>query len=152
MFLKTQPSINRIHICVSFTLFYAAFDKTCHSDENEISLKKFSTNYIIFLIYLHGSLSSFMIVLKAKQVTRFLLNLVKLLLLYHFMKVPPILIIEPLWTLKDLFRLPHKDAPIFLGSLMLLVFLSVTNLAPPISSKYAIQKLSYHWITKFGPP
>ena len=28
----------------------------------------------------------------------------------------------------------------------------VTNPAPNITSKYAIQTLLHHWITKFGPP
>ena len=134
IFIKTQPSINLTRICLPFRLFYAAFDKT-HShgrSGGKLYIKTFNQFYYIphipsrFSIFIHDNIEC----QTNKQTNTSVLNLIKfLLLLYHSMKMQPILTIEFLWSLKDPFLLAGKETCIFLSLLMLLAtLLSLTLL------------------------
>ena len=112
---------------------------------------KLLTNFIFFLTYLYGSQSSSMTVLTARQTSIFQLNPKTFLLLFRFMKALLTLITEFLWTLKVLLTHLLKTTHIFVIIDAFSHFV-VTNPAPNITSKYAIQTLLHHWITKFGPP
>ena len=57
VFIKTQPAIKQIRICLSFKLFFAAFDKT-HSHGHSGEKLSIGLNCIIILIYLYGFLFS----------------------------------------------------------------------------------------------
>ena len=154
IFIKTQPSINQTRICLPFKLFYAAFSKTHshgHSGE-KLSIKTFNQFYFISLIYLYGSPFSSTTALIVKLQNIFLLNLKIFLLPFLFTRVQFTSTTGSLWTLKALFLHHLKTTPIFLYLLYSFSHFVVTNPAPHITSKYAIQTLLHHWITKFGPP
>ena len=104
------------------------------------SLLKRLTNFITFLIFLYGSLFSFMIVLNVKQINIFLLNPKTFPLLYHFMKMPLTLITEYQWILKAPFLLFLITFRIFLLSLMLLatLLLLIQLLILPLSMHFKL--------------
>ena len=60
-----------------------------------------------------------------------------------------VLIIESQWTQKDLYLHLHKKTIFLINDAF--SHSAVTNPAPHISSKYAIQTFLHHWITKLGP-
>ena len=122
-----------------------------------ISVKMFPLNLltksIFILIYIYGSLFSFMIVWNAKQTNK------------HF-PIKPISISPPIpfyenanhfnygismhtEGLFSLFAQRNSYIFVFIDAFSHFV---VTHLSPRISSKYAFQTLLHHWITKFGPP
>ena len=115
VFSKTQLSINQTRIRLPFKLFYAAFYKTHSYGQygKKFPLNRLS-NFTILHIYPYGYLSSFMTALIVRQTNTSLLNLIIFLLLYLFMKMPLVLIIESQWIPKDLFLLLHKITPTFL--------------------------------------
>ena len=114
------------------------------------SLLKLSINFIIFPIYIYGSLFSFMSVLNAKRTNNFLLNKKKF---FSF-------------TVFDFanhfeYRI-SKDtegpiSPFSQGTSYIFQIIDafsqlvVVNPASHISSKYVMQSPLHHWSFKFGP-
>ena len=152
-FIKTQPSINQTRICLPFKLFYAAFSKTHshgHSGEN-FSIKTFNQFYFIpnlplwFSIFIHDCIEC-----QTKK---------------HF-PIKPHNISPPLPFYESATHFNYRismgtkgpispSSQINSYSFVIIDTFShfvVTNPAPHITSKYAIQTLLHHWITKFGPP
>ena len=120
IFIKNQPSISQTRICLplnSFMLLLIKLILMVTPVKN--TLLKHLTNFNTFLTFLYGSRFSSMIVLNVKQINIFLLNPKIILLLYHFMKTPLILITEYQWILKVPFFLLLIIYHIFLLSLML---------------------------------
>ena len=114
-------------MCLPFKLFYAAFYKThSHGHSGEKLSNKTLTNSITFLIFLYGSQFSIMTVMNVKQINIFLLNPKAVLLLYHFMKKPLILITEYQCILKA----PPLLLPITIPIFSLLLMLLATLLLP----------------------
>ena len=152
IFIKTQPSINQTRICLPFKLFYAAFSKTHshgHSGE-KLSIKTFNQFYFIphlplwFSIFIHDCIDC--------QTNK------------HF-PIKPQNISPPLPFYESATHFNYRismdtKGPISPSSQKnpyIFVIIDafshfvVTNPAPNITSKYAIQTLLHHWITKFGP-
>ena len=153
IFLKTQPSINQTRICLPFKLFYAAFNKTHshgHSGE-KLSIKTFNQFYFIphlplwFSIFTHDCIDC--------QTNK------------HFL-IKPQNISPPLPFYENATHFNYRISmdtkgpisPSSQNNSYIFVIIEafshfvVTNPAPNINSKYAIQTLLHHWITKFGPP
>ena len=153
IFIKTQPSINQTRICLPFKLFYAAFSKTHshgHSGE-KLSIKTFNQFYFIphlplwFSIFIHDCIEC--------QTNK------------HF-PIKPQNISPPLPFYENATHFNYRISmdtkgpisPSSQNNSYIFVIIDafshfvVTNPAPHITSKYAIQTLLHHWITKFGPP
>ena len=153
IFIKTQPSINQTRICLPFKLFYAAFSKTHshgHSGE-KLSIKTFNQFYFIphlplwFSIFIHDCIEC--------QTNK------------HF-PIKPQNISPPLTFYENATHFNYRISmdtkgpisPSSQNNSYIFVIIDafshfiVTNPAPHITSKYAIQTLLHHWITKFGPP
>ena len=153
IFIETQPSINQTRICLPFKLFYAAFTKTHshgHSGE-KLSIKTFNQFYFIphlplwFSIFIHDCIDC--------QTNK------------HF-PIKPQNISPPLPFYENATHFNYRISmdtkgpisPSSQNNSYIFVIIDafshfvVTNPAPNINSKYAIQTLLHHWITKFGPP
>ena len=153
IFIKTQPSINQTRICLPFKLFYAAFSKT-HSHGHsggKLSIKTFNQFSFIphlplwFSIFIHDCIEC--------QTNK------------HF-PIKPQNISPPLHFFENATHFNYRISmdtkgpisPSSQNNSYIFVIIDafshfvVTNPAPNITSKYAIQTLLHHWITKFGPP
>ena len=153
IFIKTQPSINQTRICLPLKLFYAAFSKTHshgHSGE-KLSIKTFNQFYFFphlplwFSIFIHDCIDC--------QTNK------------HF-PIKPQNISPPLPYIENATHFNYRISmdtkgpisPSSQNNSYIFVIIDafslfvVTNPAPNITSKYAIQTLLHHWITKFGPP
>ena len=132
--------------------FIAAFDKTqSHGHSGEKVIIKRLTNSIIFLTSLYGSLFSFMIEMNVKHTNISPLNLKTFLLLFFYENATHFKYRKSMDTEDPISPSSHNNSYNFVIIDAFSHFV-VTNPAPHITSKYAIQTFLHHWITKIGPP
>ena len=109
-------------------------------------------NFISSLIYLYGSLSSFMIALNVKLINISLLNPKMFLLLFLFYENATHFNYKISMDTKGPISPSSQNNSYIFVIIDAFSHFVVTNPAPNITSKNAIQTLLHHWITKFGPP
>ena len=151
--IKTQPSINHTRICLPFTLFNAAFDKThSHGHPGEkCSIKTFNQFYQIphlplwFSTFIHDCLE--------RQTNEHFQS-------KHNNISPHLPFYENVTHFNYRISMntkgpisPSSDNNSYIFAIIdAFDHFVVTNPAPNIPSKYAIQTLLHHWIIQFGPP